>query len=242
MTSTLLALETATDVCGVALWHDGDILAEAHLRRPRIHAQQVTPLIQAVLARAESSPSTLTAIAVSMGPGSYTGLRIGVSTAKGLARAVGANLVGVPTLEALAASVTPYAAPGDVLCALLDARRDEVYAAAYRLGADGALHPHSNTTACSTDQLADELSTVDGRLWLVGNGGPKSEAPLASAGFAPVVLPFDLHGPSAAWIARRAALRIRAGTVDDCATFEPYYLKAFAGTQPQKTPFERLSP
>lgn len=242
MNAPLLALETATDVCGVALLDGGTIRAEAHLRRPRIHAQQLVPLIQTLLDRAGCTPADLAALAVSMGPGSYTGLRIGVSTAKGLARAVNAELVGVPTLEALAASVTPYASPDDVICALLDARRDEVYAAAYRIADDGAIQPHSDTEAITVDQLPDWLGAVDGRLWLVGDGGSKSEAPLASAGFAPVRLPFDLHGPSAAWVARRAVPRLEAGTVEDLTTFEPYYLKAFHGTKPKQTPFERLTP
>lgn len=241
MTTPLLALETATNVCGVALWHDGAVLTDAHLRRPRIHARHLAPLIQNVLERADCAPADLAAVAVSMGPGSYTGLRIGVSTAKGLARAVDAALVGVPTLEALAASVTPYAAPGDVLCALLDARRDEVYAAAYRVAEDGTLQPHSETKALTVDHLPEWLGTADGRLWLVGDGGSKSEAPLAEAGFAPVRLPFDLHGPSVTWVARRAVPRLEAGTVEDLASFEPYYLKAFAGTKPKHTPFERLS-
>lgn len=238
--TTLLALETATSVCGVALWHADAVVAEAHLHRPRMHAEHLAPLIRNVLARADHAPDDIDAVTVSMGPGSYTGLRIGVSTAKGLARAVDAAVVGVPTLEALAASALPYAPVGDVLCPLLDARRDEVYAAAYRSGDNDTLHPHSETQALTVDQLADWLGPVDGSLWLLGDGAPKAEAPLQSAGFAPIFLPSDLHSPSAAWVARRAVPRWREGTVEDLATFEPYYLKAFAGTKPTTSPFERL--
>lgn len=129
----LLAIETATNTCGAAVAVDGTVVAEAHMHRPRTHARHLTPLIEDVLARAEVNRDELAAVAVSKGPGSYTGLRIGVSTAKGWAEATGAALIGIPTLEAMAVTVTPYASDGDVVCAALDARRDEVYAGAYRI-------------------------------------------------------------------------------------------------------------
>ncbi len=242
MNATLLALETATDVCGAALVQDGTLLAEAHLHRPRVHAGQLTPPVRNLLARGEVAPAALDAVAVSMGPGSYTGLRIGVSTAKGLALATGAALVGVPTLEALAAAVCPYARAGDVISALLDARRNEVYAAAYRTeetGAD-ALAPHADTAALSVETLADWLGPVDGTLWLVGDGAAKAAPALEAAGYAPRTLSPAVHAPSAAWVGRRGWQRFARGDTDDVAAFEPYYLKAFAGTQPDKTPFERL--
>lgn len=240
MTATLLALETATDVCSAALMRDGTLTAQASLHRPRVHAEQLAPLVRDLLARAEIDRQALDAVAVSMGPGSYTGLRIGVSTAKGLALAVDAALIGVPTLEALAASAHPYAQPGDVACALLDARRDEVYAAAYRFE-DDDIAPFAATSARAVDSLPDWLGAVDGTLWVVGDGGAKSTAALNDAGYAVRGLPPDVHPPSAAWVARRAGPRLARGATDDVATFEPYYLKAFAGSQPDTTPFERLA-
>lgn len=240
MNATLLALETATSVCGVALLKDGTLLAEASLHRPRVHAEQLAPLVEALLARSKVAPAELDALAVSMGPGSYTGLRIGVSTAKGLAMAVDAALIGVPTLEALAASVCPYARDGDVVSAILDARRDEVYAAVYRI--DGhTLAPLTETSALNVGALADWIDARNAPLWLVGEGGAKAAPALEAAGYAPRTLPADLHAPSAAWVARRAWPRLERGASEDVAAFEPYYLKAFAGTHPEATPFERLS-
>ena len=240
MPATLLALETATDVCSAALMRDGTLTAQASLHRPRVHAEQLAPLIRDLMARAEVNRQALDAVAVSMGPGSYTGLRIGVSTAKGLALAVDAVLVGVPTLEALAASVEPYAQPGDVACALLDARRDEVYTAAYRFEDDG-IDPFAATSARAVDSLPDWLGPVDGRLWVVGDGSTKSSAVLDHAGYTLRVLSPKRHPPSAEWVARRAWPRLERGATDDIAPFEPYYLKAFAGSQPDTTPFERLA-
>jgi tRNA threonylcarbamoyladenosine biosynthesis protein TsaB len=228
---TILALETATDTCSVALWADGGVVADAHLHRPRIHAQRLTPLVEDLLDHGGVAVDALDAVAVSEGPGSYTGLRIGVSTAKGWALATGAALVGVPTLEAWAAQGTPWADAGDTLCALIDARRDEVYAAAYRLRAGGELDAVADVTARSVDTLPDWLGPVDGTLWCVGDGASKSREALTAHADGPVrLLPPDLVPPSAAWGARRAAPRLDAGETEDVATFEPFYLKDFHGT------------
>lgn len=239
MDSVLLALETTTDVCGAALLQEGRLVAETHLHRPRVHAAQLTPLIQHLLERTERAAADLDAVAVSMGPGSYTGLRIGVSTAKGLARAANAALIGVPSLEALAASVALYAAPGEAICACFDARRDEVYAAAYRVG--DALEPLAETAALEVGALPDWLDAQPRRLWLVGTGGAKAAPSLRDAGHTVTLLSPAHHPPSAPSVGRRAQMRLDANAVEDIASFEPYYLKAFAGTQPQQTPLERLS-
>lgn len=232
---TLLALETATDTCGVALLHDDDVVAEAHLHRPRVHAERLTPLVEDVLRHAACTREALDAVAVSMGPGSYTGLRIGVSTAKGWALATDADLVGVPTLEAYAAQVAPAAAPDDVICPLFDARRDEVYAAAYRVAPDG-FSPQAETTALTVDALPEWMGTVDGRLWLVGDGAAKSRDVLAGIGTGHAVLPPDDVSPSAAWVARRGRRRLDEHGPDDRATFEPLYVKEVHAT-PAPSPF-----
>lgn len=241
MTATLLALETATATCSTALMQDGTLRATASLHRPRVHAEQLVPLIDQLLHRAAVDRAALDAVAVSMGPGSYTGLRIGVSTAKGLALATDAALIGVPTLEALAASVCPYAQPGDVIGALLDARRDEVYAAAYRV-ARHDLAPFAATSARTVDTLPDWLGPIEGgTCWLVGDGGSKGAPVLREAGYTVRHVPPALHPPAAGWVARRGWPRLAEEATEDVATFEPYYLKAFHGSQPDRSPFERLT-
>ena len=232
---TLLALETATDTCGAALLQDEQVVAEAHLHRPRVHAERLTPLVEDVLAHADVTAAALDAVAVSMGPGSYTGLRIGVSTAKGWALATDADLVGLPTLEAYAARVRPMAAPGDVLCPLIDARRDEVYAAAYRVTADD-LAIQAETKALTVDALSEWIGAVEGRLWLMGDGAAKSRDALASVGTAQTVLSPDVVAPSAAWVARRGQTRLHAHGPDDRSTFEPLYVKEVHAT-PATSPF-----
>ncbi|WP_103026616.1 tRNA (adenosine(37)-N6)-threonylcarbamoyltransferase complex dimerization subunit type 1 TsaB [Salinibacter altiplanensis] len=233
---TLLALETATATCGVAVLNDDGVVAEAHLHRPRVHAERLTPLIEDVLGHADVSTEALNAVAVSMGPGSYTGLRIGTSTAKGWALSADAAFVGVPTLEAYAARVGPMAAPEDVVCALLDARRDEVYAGAFRRTTEG-LAEHAPTTALPVETLPDWLGTVDGQLWLVGDGAPKSRDALADDAFSCVTLPADAVSPSAGWVARRGRQRLEAHGPDDAATAEPLYVKDVHAT-PALSPFD----
>lgn len=211
------------------------MVAQAHLHRPRVHAERITPLVEEVLNHADTASEEVDVVAVSEGPGSYTGLRIGVSTAKGWALATDAELVGVPTLEAYAAQVRPVAAPGDVVCALLDARRDEVYAGAYRITMDG-LSEHAPTKALPVEALLEWMGPISGRLWLVGDGAPKARQSLAAVEAPQTVVPPDDLQPSAAWVARRGRHRLGAEGPDDVATFEPLYVKDVHAT-PAPSPF-----
>ncbi len=231
----LLALETATTTCGVAVVRDDDVVAQAHLRRPRVHSERLTPLVEDTLRHADVRAAALDAVAVSMGPGSYTGLRIGVSTAKGWALANDAALVGVPTLDAYAAQMRPVAAPGDVVCALLDARRDEVYAGALRTTAEG-METHAPTKALPVSALPDWLGAVDGRLWLVGDGATKAQEALAAVDAPQTVVPATDVSPSAVWVARRGQTRLAQDGPDDIASFEPFYVKDVHAT-PAPSPF-----
>ncbi|MFB6273297.1 MAG: tRNA (adenosine(37)-N6)-threonylcarbamoyltransferase complex dimerization subunit type 1 TsaB [Salinibacter sp.] len=232
---TILAIETATTTCGVALLRDDDVIAQSHLYRPRVHSRLLTPLVEDVLDRADIEEGTLDAVAVSRGPGSYTGLRIGVSTAKGWALATGARLVGVPTLAAYAAQLRPVAAPTDVICALLDARRDEVYAGAYRR-TDDMITEHAPTKALPVEALPDWLGTVPGRLWVIGDGGEKSRTALATIDALQTIVPPDELSPSAGWVARCGRHRLATEGANDVNTFEPFYVKDVHAT-PAPSPF-----
>lgn len=241
----LIALETATDVCSVALLDDDfdaeQPVAALTLARPRAHAENLVPLLQDALRYAGFPAASLDAVAVSQGPGSYTGLRIGASTAKGLAAALDLQLVAVPSLEALAAAVAPLAEPGDRICAAFNARRTEVYAAAFEVDAAGRLQPLRETAALDADSLPEWLeATREHRYWLVGEGAAQAAAALQAGGFrwkrpGPA---FDV--PSAAWIARLGRLRLAEGRTEDIAAFEPFYLKEFVAKKPKGSVFERL--
>ncbi len=126
----ILALETATLAGSAALVEGGRILAESNLAPGRTHSSTLLPEIQKVLQEAGMSATDLDIVAVGLGPGSFTGLRIGLAIAKGLAWAAGKPLVGVPTLDAMARAVQP--GDGGIICPVIDARKGQVYAAMYR--------------------------------------------------------------------------------------------------------------
>ena len=238
---TILALETATDVCGVAVFDGGRLVAELSLRRRRAHAEQLVPMIGQALDLAGKTAPQLDAVAVSAGPGSYTGLRIGASTAKGLALACGAHLVAVPSLEALAAQARPFAAEEDAIVALFSARRTERFAAAYA-ATEGGLAPLLDAAAVPLDGLATWLADVsDRRLWLVGEGAPAAAPLLTDAGFDPRVLDAEAVAPTAAAVGRQALGRLAAGEIEDVAAFEPFYLKPFVAKTPKQSIFEKLN-
>ena len=124
---TVLGIETATDVCSVGIVRGGAVLAAAHVAVPRSHATRLALLVQETLAHARLTPADLDAVAVSAGPGSYTGLRIGASLARGLCLATGARLIGVPTMAALAAEAEALVHADEVPVVALPSRRGEVY-------------------------------------------------------------------------------------------------------------------
>src|SRR5687768_9988971 len=127
----ILSLETSTTVCSVALAQDGRLIGQSELRLEKSHSSHITVLIQQLLENTGFTEKDLAAIAVSGGPGSYTGLRIGTSTAKGLCYALDIPLIAVSTLHALAWQTIKYTAdpPNYLFCPMLDARRMEVYTA-----------------------------------------------------------------------------------------------------------------
>ena len=240
MSDFILALETATDVCSVALLQEDQMIVEHALHKPRMHAENLAPLIQDVLRYGEVAPRDRSAVVVSSGPGSYTGLRIGVSTAKGLALAVEASLVSVSTLHALAAGTRPAAASGDLICPTLPSRRGEVYAALYRCGVAHELEeilPPTARAAAEVPARVDEQNPP--RVWLAGPGTVRVR-PTFNGNGPPLRLRPDLV-PSARWIGELGRRKYRAGSVENVTTFEPYYLKEVAARKPERSALEKLS-
>lgn len=136
-----LGIETATSICGVALIRENMAPVERILEIPNVHSEQLVPLIEEVLDQSRTRVDQLDVIAVSIGPGSFTGLRIGLSTAKGLSFAADIPLIPVPTLEALAYNVirAGVSTSGTSVLSLLDAHRGDAYWSVYRISQDLAL-------------------------------------------------------------------------------------------------------
>jgi tRNA threonylcarbamoyladenosine biosynthesis protein TsaB len=208
---TLLAIDTSTLQAGVALWSDGRARAE-RCRTVTTHSEALLAMIDEVFAEAGVRPAELQAIVCGAGPGSFTGLRIGLATAKGLCFALGKPLVMVSSLAALAAR-----APGGRVCATLDAFKGEVYAGIFDI-VDGLPVPAGAEAVLPPAALLTQLGDV---TWIVGSGAAKYPQ-LATAG---ARLLDDEAGPRPSDLARLGASRAARADYDDLSTAAPAYIR-----------------
>lgn len=219
----ILNLETAADVCSVALGGDGQLLVLQESHQPRAHARVLTSLIEACLKGAGITFHELDAIAVSKGPGSFTGLRIGAATAKGLCYALGKPLISVNTLLSMAGVFKERAAPPEnaLLCPMLDARRMEVYTALFTR----ELAFYSDTAAEILDEntFASELSQK--QICFFGDGMSKFKS--LNIRNRENALFDDREVMSASGMVSFSEEFYRLGKLEDAAYFEPFYLKDF---------------
>lgn len=226
--SLILSIDTSTTVCSVALHRDGVVLACFELFTEKSSSGMLTTLIQNTVRHSGYKLSDLDAIAVAKGPGSYTGLRIGISTAKGLCFALDKPLLAIDTLEAMVGQIRGFYPANHLLAPMLDARRMEVYCAVY----DSEGRNVQSTSA----QIIDDQSFMDllaqQPVVFFGNGAAKCRAVLAHQPNA--VFPTQLVHPSAKTVGQLAAVAYVQGRFEDVANFEPYYLKDFVGTKPKK--------
>ena len=224
MSTTILSIETTTTNCSVSLSQNGKTLVlKEDYSGSYSHAERLHVYIDHVLKQANIKPEALSAIAVSKGPGSYTGLRIGVSAAKGLCYALNKPLIAIPTLDALAHQVE---ASNGFIVPMLDARRLEVYAAIYNYNYEQV----RDTQA----QILDENSFNDilktEKVYFVGNGVEKTKALIKH----PNAIFIDGKLPSANFMSLLAYNKFKNNDTEDVAYFEPYYLKGVVALKPKK--------
>ena len=217
----ILQLETATTCCSAAIAHDGKCIALKERNEPNIHAASITLFIEEVMRSAGRTMTDLDAVCISKGPGSYTGLRIGVSTAKGLCYALDIPLISVTTLQAMAASLAGQY-PGSLLCPMIDARRMEVYTAVYT----PQLTEIEPVQAKILDEHSFDNLLATHQLVFFGDGAPKYRQVLhhEQATF------LDDFTNSAAHLSALAYKKFQHQAFEDVAYFEPYYLKEFLVT------------
>lgn len=224
----ILNIETSTDVCSTALTAEGAVLTHFEEYRPMSHATVLSDFIKGCLDHLRKHEMSLDAIAVSLGPGSYTGLRIGLSEAKGLAYAWDLPLIGVNTLELMAVSVMfSHDVAGDALFApMIDARRMEVYTGVYDL----ALNPLMPPTPLILDAASYSEFLDKGEVLFFGNGSDKARDVIerSNARFIPDVRPMAVDMLA---LSDRA---FRNGNFLDLAYSVPEYLKEFQATRPRK--------
>lgn len=217
----ILNLETASTNCSVSLYRGEKLMALREDRSPGYsHGEQLHLFIEEVIQEAGIELGQVQAVAVSKGPGSYTGLRIGVAAAKGLCFSLGIPLIAVETLRAMAAAVS---ADKGVLIPMLDARRMEVYSAVYDL----ELNPLRETRAEVLNPESFSEYTDVPEVHLLGNGAEKCRELLKHPAF-------RFHTdvlPSAREMGPLSYEAYRAGRFEDLAYFEPFYLKDFIVTK-----------
>ena len=216
----ILLIETATQICSVVLAEDGKVIARRDSDIPNAHSTRLSVFIGEVLKECGLTPRDLGAVGVSAGPGSYTGLRIGVSTAKGFCYALGIPLVSVPTLLSMAALY--YRQHPDYhgfVCPMIDARRMECYT--MMVGRDGMLR--DTMAEVITEGLFDEWLNR-GEVTFIGDGAEKTREIL---GIHPNALYDESFRLSAEGMIDLAAQKLAAGQTEDVAYFEPFYLKDF---------------
>jgi tRNA threonylcarbamoyladenosine biosynthesis protein TsaB len=220
----VLGIETSGDVTGVAVVDEKGVLAELSFRHAMQLSRHLLPHTQEVLALAGCTLQDLAGIAVSVGPGSFTGLRIGVTTAKSLAYAAELPVIAVPTLEALALE-TPAPA-GALVAALMSASSVDVFAALYQWSG-GRLEPRAEELMLPAAELAQRLARTPLDVVLTGIIGP--HRPLFSTAAGPrLTLNLEDRSPHPATIAAYGRRRLAAGESDPVHALAPRYLRASA--------------
>ncbi len=220
----ILHIETSTDICSVAVSVDRQVIIEQTSFDGPSHASVLGVFVEEALAACKRIGRLPDAVAVSSGPGSYTGLRIGVSTAKGLCYGYGIPLIAIPTLEVMThTAIGRYVLDsGGLFCPMLDARRMEVYSALF----DAMLAPVRKTVAevITADSYAELLRKSE--VCFFGNGAAKCKDVITS----PNACFLDDVYPLAVEMIPLAEKAWEAGRFEDVAYFEPFYLKEFQAT------------
>lgn len=215
---TILCIETSTTCCSAAICKDGVAIASRENLSGANHASELPVFIEQLLAEVQTNAWTINAIALSQGPGSYTGLRIGTSIAKGICYGMNIPLIPVDTLQILCAAVMEEIPADALLCPMLDARRMEVYTAIYTT----SLEPQSEVIAKVIDQQSFAEELFNKNIYFFGNGAEKCQSVITSANahFVTGILPQAKH---------MGRLAEKAVTLDikQMAYYEPFYLKDF---------------
>nr|WP_314835659.1 tRNA (adenosine(37)-N6)-threonylcarbamoyltransferase complex dimerization subunit type 1 TsaB [uncultured Flavobacterium sp.] len=221
--SYILNIETATKNCSVALAKEGKtILCKEIAEEGYSHAERLHVFIEEIVKEAGITFSDLAAIAVSQGPGSYTGLRIGVSAAKGLCYALGIPLIAVDTLQTLASQIT---VSDGLIIPMIDARRMEVYSAVFDVN-------HQNKRETQAEIIDDNsFQGYDETLYFIGDCAAKCKSVLTKDNF---VFLENIKYPSAKEMSRLSYEKYKISDTVDVAYFEPYYLKDFMITTSKK--------
>ena len=227
----ILAFETSAKAASVALHDDAKLLAESYQNTGLTHSQTLMVMAEDMLKQCGYTAKDVTHVAVAAGPGSFTGVRIGVAAAKGLAWGLQVPCCGVSTVEAMAKNMGIYAG---TVCAVMDARRNQVYNALFRVE-NGNFSRITEDRAISLADLGAELAQMEGEVYLVGDGSLVAKSALGDRVIAPAE--HRMH-QRAAGVAMVAAEMIAAGAICDAESLQPNYLRL---SQAEREKLERQS-
>lgn len=223
--NNILHIETATQVCSCALSCNGELVFNRESHTAQSHAKLLGVFVEEAIRFSRENKIKIDAISVSSGPGSYTGLRIGVSEAKGLAYGLNAKLIAIPTLDIMASTMSSKVDSDALLCPMIDARRMEVYTSIY----DSSLNIIEPTVAkiIDEDSFKDILSTH--KLVFFGDGAFKCKEVIDNSNA--IFIP-DIY-PLASQMIELSQVAYKEAKFENVAYFEPFYLKDFVATKPK---------
>ena len=215
----VLGIESSSLVASVAIWQDDLIIAEYTVNFKKTHSQTLLPMLDEIVRMTELSLDEIDGIAVSEGPGSFTGLRIGSATAKGLGLALGKPLMGVPTVDAMAYQ---FYGCGHRICPIMDAKRGQVYTGIYRYEEDFCVE--KGACAMSLEDLLEEFLQEDGKVIFLGDGVPVHRKHIEEVmGDRALFAPAAMNRQRAAAVAGLGAVYLAEGKTQTAAEHGPNY-------------------
>lgn len=218
----ILALDSSGLVASVAIMEEEQTIAEYTVNYKKTHSQTLLPMLDEIVKMTEMDLNTIDAIAIAGGPGSFTGLRIGSATAKGLGLALGKPLIHVPTLEGLACNLYGCSS---LICPIMDARRNQVYTGVYRLNESG-LQVVKEQMAIDVGVLAEQLNALGEAVTFLGDGVPVYRDQLEEKLTVPFTFaPANMNRQRAASVGLRGFQYYREGRIESAAEHQPDYLR-----------------
>lgn len=218
----ILALDSSGLVASVAIMEEEQTIAEYTVNYKKTHSQTLLPMLDEIVKMTEMDLNTIDAIAIAGGPGSFTGLRIGSATAKGLGLALGKPLIHVPTLEGLACNLYGCSS---LICPIMDARRNQVYTGVYRLNESG-LQVVKEQMAIDVGVLAEQLNALGEAITFLGDGVPVYREQLEEKLTVPFAFaPANMNRQRAASVGLRGFQYYREGHIETASEHQPDYLR-----------------
>lgn len=218
----ILALDSSGLVASVAIMEEEQTIAEYTVNYKKTHSQTLLPMLDEIVKMTEMNLNTIDAIAIAGGPGSFTGLRIGSATAKGLGLALGKPLIHVPTLEGLACNLYGCSS---LICPIMDARRNQVYTGVYRLS-EGEFQVVKEQTAIDVAELVEQLNALGEAVTFLGDGVPVYKEQLEEKLTVPFTFaPANMNRQRAASVGLRGFQYYQEGRIETAAEHQPDYLR-----------------